>query len=83
MNQSNFSSPLILYDHEEEVLAGDARGNLVASVDSEGNVIVRDMRSPEDKVAHIEVDLGGAQYETGALKFNNHSSDELFIAVNR
>jgi len=44
---SNFSSPTILYDHEEEIISASVHQNLLASMDLEGTIIVRDLRNLE------------------------------------
>ena len=58
---SNFSSPTILYDHEEEIISATVSGNLLASMDVEGTIIVRDLRSQE-MLSTIRLNK---QYETG------------------
>jgi len=37
-----------LYDHEEEIVHAACQGALLASMDTEGNILVRDIRNHQD-----------------------------------
>lgn len=74
---SNFSNPQILYDHEEEIMAVATCGTLFASMDTEGNVLVRDVKNHSELLCQAKV---YKQYETGCLLFKGPS--ELFVFCN-
>jgi WD40 repeat protein len=75
---SNFSNPTILYDHEEEIISANVSGNLLASMDVEGTILVRDLRSSE-LISTIRLNK---QYETGCLLFNEKMKNELIVFYN-
>lgn len=77
---SNFSShPQILYDHEEEIVQAATGGSLLATMDAEGNLLVRDVRSHQDVLHQTRLDK---QYETGYLLYNCKAQGELFVFYN-
>ncbi len=76
---SNFSNPQILYDHEEEIVHADCQGTLLASLDTESNVLVRDIRSHHDLIAQLKINK---PYETGCVLFNQKMPKELFVFFN-
>ena len=78
MKGSNFSSPVILYDHEEEIISASVSGNMLASMDVEGTIIVRDLRSSE-LLSTIRLNR---QYETGQILFNSKMKNELIVFYN-
>jgi len=67
LKTSDFANPKILYDHEEEIVAADAAGTTIVSLDLEGNLLIRDVNSPDD--AHCTLRLG-KQVEFGMIKFS-------------
>ena len=75
---SNFSNPVILYDHEEEIISASVYQNLIASMDVEGTIIVRDMRNYE-VISSIRLNR---QYETGQVLFNQNMKNELIVFYN-
>ena len=78
---SNFSSSQTFYDHEEEVISGccsQLNPNLIATMDVEGTVIVRDLRA-HDIVSTIKLDRS---FESGQIMFNSKMKEELFVAYN-
>jgi len=75
---SNFSNPTILYDHEEEIVSAAVQNNMLASMDVEGTVIVRDLRT-SDPISTIRL---GRQYESGQLLFNRKMKNELVVFYN-
>lgn len=75
---SNFSSSETFYDHEEEVISAHAHNHLLASMDVEGTVIVRDIRS-HDIISQIRL---GRSYESGLVLFNSRMKEELFVCLN-
>eukprot|EP00347_Sterkiella_histriomuscorum_P003989 403362173 len=60
---SNFSNPVILYDHEEEIVSAAVTQNILSSMDIEGTIITRDLRTQEI-ISTIRLDK---QYETGQI----------------
>ncbi|CDW73591.1 protein fan [Stylonychia lemnae] len=75
---SNFSSPTILYDHEEEIVSASVHQNLLASMDLEGTIIVRDMRNLE-VITNIRQ---SKQYESGQVLFNTQMKNEIIVFFN-
>ena len=75
---SNFSSPTILYDHDEEIVCAAVQDNILASMDTEGTVISRDLRSLE-VISTIRMDR---KFESGQLLFNSKMKNELMIFYN-
>ena len=55
--------------------------NLMASVDAEGCVIVRDLRVPQDAIAEVKHQVSDPT-ETACVAFNRYSPDEMFITIN-
>jgi len=76
---SNFSNPLILYDHEEEIVTATSQGSLLASMDTEGTILVRDLNNSSDILNTMRINKS---YETGFLLFNNKVQNELFVFFN-
>ena len=78
---SNFSHPTIIYDHEEEIVAAAAsHGHLLASMDTEGTILVRDVKGSAADVAQtLRV---YKEYETGFILYNNKVHNEMFVFFN-
>ena len=68
----------MLYDHEEEIVSAAVQHNLLASLDAEGTVIVRDLRTL-DAVSTIRL---GRPFESGLLLFNQKAKNELVVFYN-
>ena len=85
LQSGNFKEPTYtIYDHEEEILSAcmhPTDPNLMASVDSEGCVIVRDLRVPMDPIAEIRHGTTEPA-EAACLAFNRYSPDEIFVSIN-
>lgn len=75
---SNFSNPTIFYDHEEEIVSAAVHENILSSMDTEGTVISRDLRSFEI-ISTIRMDR---KFEAGQVLFNNKLKNELIIFYN-
>ena len=43
-----FKDPLIIYDHEEEIVAACHQGSVFASMDTNGTVLIRELTNPQD-----------------------------------
>lgn len=69
---------MILYDHEEEIVSAAVHQNLLASMDVEGTIIVRDMRNLEI-ISNIRLNK---QFETGEVLFNQKMKNELLVFYN-
>eukprot|EP00351_Strombidinopsis_sp_SopsisLIS2011_P003649 CAMPEP_0116883910 /NCGR_PEP_ID=MMETSP0463-20121206/16585_1 /TAXON_ID=181622 /ORGANISM="Strombidinopsis sp, Strain SopsisLIS2011" /LENGTH=195 /DNA_ID=CAMNT_0004539453 /DNA_START=2065 /DNA_END=2652 /DNA_ORIENTATION=- len=82
LKTSNFNDPIILQDHNEEVLAACVHEteNLMASIDADGAVFVKDTKALEDEPLLSLYHNEG--YDSGALLFNRHAPDELFVGIN-
>jgi len=82
LKQSNFKSPLIFYDHEEEIISASASAlggqSILATMDVEGTVIVRDLKK-NDILTTIKVEQS---YESGFVVFNQKIREEFFVFFN-
>jgi WD40 repeat protein len=78
---SNFSNPTIIYDHEEEIVASASNGHLLASMDTDGTIFVRDMKGGNvaDVVQNLKV---YKEYETAFILYNSKVHNELFVFFN-
>jgi len=85
LGSGNFKAPAYtIYDHEEEVMSAcmhPTDPNLMASIDANGVVLIRDLRVPMDAIAEIKHQTASPT-ETACLAFNRYSPDEIFIGVN-
>jgi len=79
LKQSNFKSPLIFYDHEEEIISAAVASNVLATLDVEGTVIVRELRKNE---ILTQLKVEGAHFETGLILFNAKIKEEFFVFFN-
>ena len=68
-----------MYDHEEEIIAASNQGSLLATMDTEGNVLVRDVTNHNEILYQIKI---YKQYETGCLLFNQNKEKEVFVFCN-
>jgi WD40 repeat protein len=75
---SSFTSSQTFYDHEEEVVSAHSSQNILATMDVEGNIIIRDLRT-NDIISNIKLDNN---YETGQVLLNDKRKDELFVFSN-
>ena len=53
---------------------------MLASMDIDGNIIVRDLRKSNDVISNFKVGCGS--FESGFLMFNNKIKDEFFVGIN-
>lgn len=60
------------------MISAHAYGNILASMDVEGTVIVRDLRA-HDIISTIRLNK---PYESGQVLFNHKMKDELFVFYN-
>ena len=87
--------PKILYDHEEEITSAfvsqQPETSLLATVDLEGWVLVRDLKAPEDIVMKVKPEVNDYQsIEMANVCLNNHhqlnsglqNMDDLFVSLN-
>jgi hypothetical protein len=78
----NVKDPLILYDHEEEIIAASVQKQSLASMDTNGTVLIRDLTNSQNSTNQYNVSKGGAPCETGFLLFNYQVVNEIFIFFN-
>jgi hypothetical protein len=77
------NDPLILYDHEEEIIAASVQKNLLASMDTNGTVLVRDLNNNQNTIISYNASKGGSMAcETGFLLFNVQFANEIFVFFN-
>lgn len=83
---SNFSKPNIIYDHEEEIVTASASEGQLASMDTEGTVLIREMSgggSVADVLQTLRVNRSACgDYETGFILYNIKVHKELFVFFN-
>ena len=75
--QAKQKPPKIIYDHEEEITSAFVSQQpdtfLLASVDLEGWVIVRDLRRPDDVILKVKPELEEyTAVEFASVCLNNH-----------
>ena len=78
-NNAKQKAPKILYDHEEEITGAFVSQQpdtfLLATVDLEGWVIVRDLRQPDDPIVKLKPELDGySAIEIANVALNNNRS---------
>jgi hypothetical protein len=76
---SKFSSPTILYDHEEEIVSAAVHQQLVASLDTEGTLILRDITNNLEIISQIRLNR---QFESGEVLFNQRMKNEVIMFYN-
>lgn len=95
MNSGSYQPFKILYDHEEEIVSAhvSAHGStyLLASIDREGCVIVRDLRQPDFPICNFKPEKEEFdQLDTASISLNNfhmintaaRDREDLFITIN-
>ena len=78
--------PLILYDHDDEVVCADIRGadSLLASMDIQGIVLIRSLNDPET-VLHTISSVPKEEQDFARILFNSQrpqSDGCLIILIN-
>ena len=88
-------APKIIYDHEEEITGAFVSSQidtfLLATVDLEGWVIVRDLRQPDDVIVKLKPELDGysaieianvAMNTSKSLMTGEREREDLFVTLN-